>query len=177
MSLFLKYQNPKTLFISSFKWHFRSQFSSVVWDIWTLPYNKYPTISAKHSHIPTLHFSSHDLHCSDMKGICWPFRSWTLSFKHTQTCILVSHTEWSSWGTQWHNIIRQFNSEHKSFQMCYHSQSALLMQSRMQLYHLKIRTLVTSNADVHTNKQSTNAGCLNYCFQSEFLVCFLSSAQ
>lgn len=151
------YQNPKTSFISSFKLHFRSQIPSVVWDIWSLPYNKYPTVSAKHSHISALHFSNPGLHCSDMKGICWPFRSWTLPLKHTQTCILVSHTEWSSWGTQRHNIIRQFNSEHKSFQ---HSDALSLTNA----VSYAAASSTYSASDAHSNKQSTNAARLNYCF-------------
>lgn len=109
------------------------------------------------------HFSNHHLHCSEMKAICWPFLSWTHSLKHTQTCILVSHTEWNSLGTQRHSTIQQFNSEHKSFQhsdvlsltICVANTVSYAAVSYTLTLHLTIWKLVTSNADAHTNKPQT----------------------
>ncbi len=108
-------QNPKTLFpglnlILSPRFPVRSRMFRLHCII---NIQQFPLCTATSQHG---HFPNHDLHCSDMKAICWPFRSWTLSLKHTQTCVWVSHTEWSSEGTQWCSTIPWFNSEHMSFQ-------------------------------------------------------------
>ncbi len=138
------------------------------------------TATSQHGHFP-----NHDLHCSDMKAICWPFRSWTLSLKHTQTCVWVSHTEWSSEGTQWCSTIPWFNSEHMSFQHS-HALSLIICVANTVSYTAVTYSCLciwwmwefaASNVDAHANKQTITATCLNYRFQLEFLVCFLSSTQ
>lgn len=85
-----------------------------------------------------------------------------LSLKCTQTCVWVSHTEWSSEGMQWCSTIPWFNSEHMSFQ---HSHALTICIANMVSYTTVTYSCLciwwmwefaASNEDAHTNKQTNH---------------------
>lgn len=113
------------------------------------------------------HFPNHNLHCSDIKAICWPFQSWTLFQKHTENCVWVSHTEklWGNPLTQYNTMIQIRTHELSAFicaithnLRCY----SLICRCNLQLPRIWwMWEFAASNVDAHANKQTITATCIN----------------
>lgn len=148
------------------------------------PHNDYPTISTLHCHISTLSCTS--LTTTFTAVTLHPFAGHSdleLSFWNTHKLVFGSPTQLeSSERAQWRSTIWWFNSEHTSFQHS-HALSLTICVANTVSYAASCLCIcwmwefAASNADAHANKQTITATCLNERFQSEFLVCFLSSAQ